>query len=121
MAASPPNGGNLKFNNSFRLLDGCRNIFNRLWVFCLLVIAVGELHVHAVSAQEGPAVQRCVDVGRVWDWFAHQDGTGEWGLFVATEHARRAAVIHLQMTGAVEHLEGVTRGETQLTEGTHTG
>ena len=77
---------------------------------CIPLITVGELHVHAVSAQEGLAVQRRVDVGRVWDGFTHQDSTGERGLFEA-QHSRRTAVVHLQVSGAVQHLEGGGGGE----------
>lgn len=69
--------------------------------FCLPLVTVGELHVHAVSAQEGLAVHRRVDVGRVRDGFAHQDSAGERRLFEAAQPLRRAAVVHLQLSGAV--------------------
>lgn len=76
---------------------------------CSPLVAVGELHVHAVSAQEGLAVHRRVDVGRVWDGFAHQDSAGERRLFETTQPSWRAAVVHLQLSGAVQHLEGGNR------------
>ena len=72
---------------------------------CLPLVAVGELHVHAVSAQEGLAVHRRVDVGRVWDGFTHQDSAGERGPFEGTQSSWRAAVVHLQLSGAMQHLE----------------
>lgn len=78
---------------------------------CLPLVTVGELHVHAVSTQEGLAVERRVDVGRVWDRFAHQDSAGEWGLFEAAQHSRRAAVVHFQVSGAVQHLQGAAGAE----------
>lgn len=59
-----------------------------------------------MSAQEGLAVHRRVDVGRVWDGFAHQDSAGERRLFETTQPSWRAAVVHLQLSGAVQHLEG---------------
>lgn len=49
----------------------------------LPLVTVSELHVHAVPAEECLAVHRRVDVGRVWDGFAHQDGTGERRLLEA--------------------------------------
>lgn len=57
------------------------------------LVAVGELHVHAVSAEEGPAVHGRVDVGWVRDGFAHQDGTGEGGLPEAAQTPRGTAVV----------------------------
>lgn len=57
------------------------------------LVAVGELHVHAVSAEEGPAVHGRVDVGWVRDGFAHQDGTGERGLPEAAQPPRGTAVV----------------------------
>lgn len=75
-------------------------------MFRLPLVAVGELHVHAVSAEEGLAVEGRVDVGRVLDGFAHQDSAGERGLFEAAQHSWRAAGVHLQMSGAVQHLGG---------------
>lgn len=73
---------------------------------CLPLVAVGELHVHAVSADEGPAVHGRFDAGRVRDGFAHEDGAGERRFLVAAQRARRAAVVHLQLAGAVQHLWG---------------
>lgn len=81
---------------------------------CPPLIAVGELHVHAVSADEGPAVHRRVDVGRVWDGFAHQDGAGERGLLEAAQPPWRAAVVHLQLSGAVQHLQGAAERKMGL-------
>ena len=72
----------------------------------LPVVAVGELHVHAVAAQEGLAVQRDVHVGRVLDGFAHDDEAGEQGLLVAAETTGRGAVVvDLHLAGAVQNLE----------------
>lgn len=72
----------------------------------LPVVAVGELHVHAVAAQEGLAVQGDVHVGRVLDGFAHDDEAGEQGLLVAAETAvRGAVVVDLHLAGAVQDLE----------------
>lgn len=70
----------------------------------LPLIAVGELHVHAVSAEEGPAAHRRVDVGWVRDGLAHQHSTGEGRLPEAAKPPRRAAVVHFQLSGAVQHL-----------------
>lgn len=67
----------------------------------LPLVAVGELHVHAVFAQEGLAVHRRVDVGRVGDGFAHQDSAGERRLLEAAQPRRGATVVHLQLPGAV--------------------
>lgn len=63
-----------------------------------------------MSAQEGLAVQRRVDVGWVRDGFTHQHGAGERGLFEAAQHSGRAAGVHLQVSGAVQHLEGAAAG-----------
>lgn len=73
--------------------------------FCSPLVTVGELHVHAVSAQEGPAVNWRINVGRVWNGFAHQDSAGERRLFEATQPTRRAAVVHPYMPGAMQYLE----------------
>lgn len=68
----------------------------------LPVIAVGELHVHTVAAQEGLAVQGDVHVGWVLDGLTHDDEAGEQGLLVATETAvRGAVVVDLQLASAV--------------------
>lgn len=84
--------------------------------FCLPLITVGELHIHAVSAQEGFAVQRRVDVGRVWDGVAHQDSAGERRLFEATQASRRAAVVHLEVSSTMQNLEEAAGGRNELTE-----
>lgn len=68
------------------------------------VVAVGELHVHAVTAQEGPAVERRLDVGRVRDGLAHEHGAGERRLLEAARRALRAAGVHPQLARAVQHL-----------------
>lgn len=68
------------------------------------LIAVGELHVHAVPAKEGPGVHRRVDVGRVRDGLTHQDSAGERRLPEAAQSSRWAAVVHFQLSGAVQHL-----------------
>lgn len=60
----------------------------------LPLVAVGELHVHAVSAEEGSAVHWRVNVGRVRDGFTHQDSTGERRLSEAAQPPRGTAVIH---------------------------
>lgn len=69
------------------------------------LITVGELHVHAVAAQEGLAVERRVYVGRVWDGLAHQHGAGERRLLDATQDSGRTPAVHLQVSGAVQHLQ----------------
>lgn len=70
----------------------------------LPLVTVGELHVHAVSAEEGSAVHWCVDVGWVWDGFTHQDSTGERRLPEPAQPSRGTAVVHFQLSGAVQHL-----------------
>lgn len=60
----------------------------------LPLVTVGELHVHAVSAEEGSAVHWRVDVGWVWDGFTHQDSTGEKRLSEAAQPPRGTAVAH---------------------------
>lgn len=70
----------------------------------LPLVTVGERHVHAVSAEEGPAVHRCVDAGWVWDGFAHQDSAGQRRLPEAAQAPRWAAVVHFQLSSAVQHL-----------------
>lgn len=70
----------------------------------LPLIAVGELHVHAVPAKEGPGVHRRVDVGWVRDGLTHQDSAGERRLPEAAQPPRWAAVVHLQLSSAVQHL-----------------
>lgn len=80
---------------------------------CVPLVAVGELHVHAVSADEGPAVHGRVDAGRVWDGFAHEDGAGERRLLEPAQRARRAAVVHLQLAGAVQHLQGAAESSAE--------
>lgn len=40
------------------------------------LVAVGELHVHVVTAHEGFAVEGCVHVGGVRDGLAQHDHTG---------------------------------------------
>lgn len=82
--------------------------------FCLPLVTVGEFHVHAVSAQEGLAVQRRVDVGRVWNRFAHQDSACERRLFEAAQHSWRAAVVHPQLSSAVEHLRKSSRSADEV-------
>lgn len=70
----------------------------------LPLVAVGELHVHAVPAEEGPGVHRRVDVGRVRDGLTHQDSAGEGRLPEAAQPPRWAAVVHFQLSSAVQHL-----------------
>lgn len=72
---------------------------------CVPVITVSKLHVHAVAAQEGLAVERRVDVWGMRDGLAHHDHTGERRLFETAQHARRTAGTHLQMARAVQHLK----------------
>lgn len=72
-----------------------------LCVWVLPLITVGELHVHAVSAEEGLAVKWCVNVGGVRDRFTEHDHTGQWWLFISTWSACRTAVVHFKMTCAV--------------------
>lgn len=70
------------------------------------VVTVGELHVHAVAAQEGLAIQGDVHVGRVLDGFTHDDEAGEQGLLVATETIMRGAVVvDFHLASAVQDLE----------------
>lgn len=69
------------------------------------VITVGELHVHAVAAQESLAVQGDVHVGWVLDWLTHDDEAGQQRLLVATEAAVRGAVaVDPHLTSAVQDL-----------------
>lgn len=58
------------------------------------LVTVGELHVHTVSAEEGPAVHWRIDVGWVRDGFTHQDSTGERRLPEAAQSPRGTAVVH---------------------------
>lgn len=67
----------------------------------LPLVTVGELHVHAVSAEEGSAVHWRVDVGWVRDGFTHQDSTGERRLPEAAQPPRGTAVVHFYLSGAV--------------------
>ena len=60
---------------------------------------------HAVAAEEGLAVRGGVQVGGVGDGLTHHHQAGEGGLLEATHHARRAAVVHLQVACAVQNLE----------------
>lgn len=72
----------------------------------LPVITVGKLHVHAVAAQEGLAVQGDVHVGRVLNGFTHDDEAGQQGLLVAAETTvRGAVVVDLHLASAVQDLE----------------
>lgn len=84
----------------------------------LPLVTVGELHVHAVSAEEGPVVHRCVDVGWVWDGFTHQDSAGERRLPEAAQAPRWAAVVHFQLSSAVQHLP---KGDTERPNVTNSG
>lgn len=68
------------------------------------VIAVGELHVHAVAAEEGLAVQRDVHVGWVLDGLTHDNETGQRLLVPAQTAVRGAAAIHLDLARAVQNL-----------------
>lgn len=79
----------------------------------LPVVAVGELHVHAVTAQEGLAVQGRVDVGGVGDGLTHHQQAGERRLLEPTQPMRGAAVVHLQVASAVQNL-GKQRRHTYI-------
>lgn len=86
------------------------------------VVTVGELHVHAVAAQEGLAVQGDVHVGWVLDGFAHDDEAGEQGLLEAAQTTvRGAAVVDLHLAGAVQDLETGHGGISCGASGTHGG
>jgi hypothetical protein len=68
----------------------------------LPVVAVGELHVHAVTAQQGLAVQGDVHVRWVLDWLTHDDEAGQQRLLIATKATvRRAVVVDFHLAGAV--------------------
>lgn len=67
-----------------------------------------------MSAQEGLAVHRRVDVGRVGDGLAHQDRAGERWLFEAAQ----PPVVHLELSGAVQHLYGAAGGANVTLEAT---
>lgn len=78
----------------------------------LPVITVGELHVHAVAAQEGLAVKGDVHVGRVLDRLTHDDEAGQQRLLVATEAAvGSTAVVDFHLAGAVQDLVAKSRGQ----------
>lgn len=79
------------------------------------VITVGELHVHAVAAQESLAVQGDVHVGGVLDRLTHDDEAGQQGVLVATEAAvRGAVVVDSHLPGAVQDLGMNHRSQTRL-------
>ena len=81
------------------------------------VVAVGELHVHTVAAQEGLAVQWDVHVGRVLDRLAHDDEAGQQRLLAAAETAVRGAVaVDLHLARAVQDLE-TSRGGSDVGPG----
>ena len=81
------------------------------------VVAVGELHVHTVAAQEGLAVQWDVHVGRVLDRLAHDDEAGQQRLLAAAETAVRGAVaVDLHLARAVQDLE-TSRGGSDVRPG----
>ena len=73
------------------------------------LVTIGELHVHCVAAEKCLGVQRDLDVGGVLNGVADQNQVGDWGLLVPVGSLLSAAVIHTDMTGAVEHLEGDNR------------
>lgn len=84
----------------------------------LPLIAVGELHVHAVPAKKGPGVHRRVNVGRVRDGLTHQDSAGERRLPEAAQPPWWAAVVHFQLSSTVQHLpigdiENVTKSASK--------
>lgn len=68
----------------------------------LPIIAVGELHVHAMAAQESLAIQGDVHVGWVLDRFTHDDEARHQGLLVATETVvGRAVTVDLHLASAM--------------------
>lgn len=81
------------------------------------VVAVGELHVHTVAAQEGLAVQWDVHVGWVLDRLTHDDEAGQQRLLAAAETAvRGAVVVDLHLARAVQDLE-TSRGGSDMGSG----
>lgn len=79
------------------------------------VVTVGELHVHAVAAQESLTVQGDVHVGWVLDGFTHDDEAGEQWLLVATQAiVRRAVVVDSHLAGAVQDLRTNDRSQKSL-------
>lgn len=70
----------------------------------LPLIAVDKLHVHTVSAHERLAVERCVHAGGVWDGCAQHSNAREGRFGKPTQDMRWAAVAHLQMPRAMQHL-----------------
>ena len=66
------------------------------------VIAVGEAHVHVVAAEECLAVEWHLDVRRVRDGLADEDGTRD-GRQLAGRHLRH--VTRHQAAGAADHLQ----------------
>jgi len=81
------------------------------------VVAVGELHVHTVAAQEGLAVQWDVHVGWVLDRLTHDDEAGQQRLLAAAETAvRGAVVVDLHLARAVQDLE-TSRGGSDMGPG----
>lgn len=69
------------------------------------VITVGELHVHAVAAQESLTVQGDVHVWWVLDRLTHDDEAWQQGLLVATEATvRGAVVVDSHLSSAVQDL-----------------
>lgn len=72
-----------------------------MYLYVSPLITIGELHVHAVSAEERLAVKGCIDVGGMRDRFTKHDHTGKWRFFISTQSACVTAVIHLKMTCAM--------------------
>lgn len=70
----------------------------------LPLIAVDKPHVHTVSAHKRLAVQGCVHGGGVGYWCTKHSNTCEGGFGKPTQDLRWAAVAHLQLPCAMQHL-----------------
>ena len=77
-------------------------------------VTVCELHIHAVSADKCPTVQRNLDVGWMRDGFTDQTETGQAGVLPQASQLRRTGVWCQHVTRAFDDLQGKTQNKSNL-------